>query len=132
MRLFLDPADRPPTVAWFEWLSILILAYNCLVSDVPWLAVLAFALLMLWNIVAISRQRSRAAHWLLTVINAIFYATLPFRLSPGDLQLSFATLGETIEWAVLILYLTTLWLLWSRPMSVWIASRPKVETRFPV
>ena len=126
MRLFLNPADRPPTVAWFEWLSIFIVAYNCLVSDVPWLAVLAFALLMLWIIVAISRQRSNAARWLLTVINAIFYATLPFRLLPGDLQLSFATLGETIEWAALFLYLMTLWLLWSRPMSEWIASRPRV------
>ena len=132
MRLIFEPADRPPTVAWFEWLSILLLIYDCIDTDLPWLAVIAYALLMLWIIVAISRRRSRAARWFLTVISAIAYVAILFQLTTGDAEVREAMLGGgDIEWAALVLSLVTLWLLWSRPMSRWIASRPEVGTKSP-
>ena len=123
MRFILEPADRPPTVAWFEWLSILILTYDCVTSDVHWLAVLAYALFMLWIILAVSRLISRGDRWLLTVLNAVLF--LAFLLLPGEVQWGLATVADAIEWIALVLHLVTLWLLWSRPTSEWIASGPR-------
>ena len=136
MRLIFEPADRPLTVAWFEWLSILILIYDCIdnrtVNEVPWFAVIAYALVMLWIIVAISRRRSRAARWFLTVISAVAYVAFLFQLTTGDAEVREAMLGGgDIEWAALVLSLVTLWLLWSRPMSRWIASRLVIGTNSP-
>ena len=132
MPLILEPADRPRAVSWFEWLSISIIVYECAVSEAPWLAVLANALLTLWIIVAVSRQRSRVARWFLTVLNAIFYAVFLFRLTTDELGLEMATVGGPSDWAVTVLDLATFWLLWSRPMSEWIASRPTIGTRSKV
>ena len=132
MRLIFEPAGRPLTVAWFEWLSILLLIYDCIDTDLPWLAVIAYALLMLWVILAISRRRSRAARWFLTVIDALAYVAFLFQLTTGDTEVREAMWsGRAIEWAALVLSLVTLWLLWSRPMSRWIASRPEVGTKSP-
>ena len=136
MRLILEPADRPLNVALFEWLGIFILISDCIdnrtVNEVPWFAVIAYALVMLWIIVAISRRRSRAARWILTVVSAIAYVAFLFQLTTGDTEVREAMWGGgLIEWAGLVLSLVTLWLLWSRPMSQWIASRPVVGSKSP-
>ena len=136
MRLIFEPADRPPTVAWFEWLSISLLIYDCIydriVSEVPWLAIIAYALLMLWIIVAISRRSSRVARWFLTALDAIAYVAFLFQLATGDAEVRKAMLGGgDTKWAAFVLSLVTLWLLWSRPMSRWIASQPEVGTKSP-
>lgn len=136
MRLILEPADRPPTVTGFEWLSISLLIYDCtydrVVREVPWFAIITYALLMLWIIVAISRGKSRVARWLLTVLEAIAYAAFFFQLATGEAKVREAMLGAgDTEWAAFAISLVTLWLLWSRPMSRWIASRPEVGTKSP-
>ena len=133
MRLILEPADRPLNVALFEWLSILVLIFDCTenrtVNEAPWFAVIAYALVMLWIIVAVSRRRSRAARWTLTVLDAIVWVAFLFQLTTGDTDVREAMWGGgLIEWAGLVLSLVTLWLLWSRPMSRWIACRPVIGT----
>lgn len=136
MRLNFEPADRPLNVALFEWLSILVLIFDCkdnrTVNGMPWFAVIAYALVMLWIILAISRQRSRAARWVLTVLDAIVYVAFLFQLTTGDTNVREAMWGGgLIEWAGLVLSLLTLWLLWSRPMSRWIASLSVVGNKSP-
>lgn len=131
MHSILEPADRPLAVSWFEWLSLSLLVYNC-IGEAPWPAVLAYVLFTLWMVLAISRHRSAVSRWLLTAINAIFYAVLIVRLAKDDAILRSAAETEPMEWVLGVLNLTTLGLLWSHPMSSCTASRPKAETSFPV
>ena len=132
MRFALGSDDRPWAVAWYEWLSILFLAYDCIVSQgPPWFAV-TYAIVMLRIIVAISRQRSRAARWLLSALVGIQYAAILVLTATGRAEMAEFSELEAIDWAPWVFSVVTLFLLWSRPMSDWISSRPGVGTRSAV
>ena len=100
MRFALRLADRPWTVAWFEWLSILLVGYDCIVfRGGIWFAV-TYALIMLWIIVAISRQRSRAARWFLSALVGIHYAIILLLAATGKAEMAeFSEGWEAIDWA---------------------------------
>jgi hypothetical protein len=120
----LQPSDRPRTIAWFEWLSILSLAAEVAYIDEHWALVLPAGLLFLWIIFSISRGRSRVARLIWTGLTLLSFASgiiWPNAYSPVDRTAGGIEL--TLGWGSLLAEIVSLGLLWSVPTSKWLRSR---------
>lgn len=116
-----EPPPRPPVVTVFEALSVALLVADLLLSPGFELADLLWVGLVLWLVLLVSRRRSRIARWIFTALTAAGVALLVYFASSRTVN--FGTVGWS-GWALTAAALVQMALLWSPPMSRWIASRP--------
>lgn len=127
MYFSLIPTGRPQTVTWFEWLSTLVVIAELISFGSGWLD-LAWALLILWIIISISRRRSSIARWIFTAIYVLGYFKGAYDLAADNFGL--ADIASE-EWALAVATIVQLWLVWSPGTSRWLASRLEVESERP-
>ena len=116
-----DVPPRPAAVTAFEGLSIALLILDLIVSPGFDFADLLMAGLILGLVLLVSRRRSRIARWIFTAITAAGFALLVYFHSTGAVDVGTVAWSG---WALAAGALVQIALLWSPPMSRWLASRP--------
>lgn len=121
MREYVNPSGRPVVVAWLEWIGLGVLAAAFLVDRADAFSAVIH-IVQLWILISVTRGRSRVAQWVLTVSLGLGFALGAWGLAAGAIEFADVTI---IAWAFSVADIVLLWLLWSRGMSRWIASRRK-------
>ena len=125
MSFSLKPADRPQTVTWFEWLSILVVIAGLNFGE--WLRwdALIWVPLSLWIILSISRRGSSIARWIFTALYAIGFLVGAYGLATNIIALADFT---PASWVLNAASVAQLWLVWSADTSRWLASTKERRT----